>query len=392
MQERAMSSSTCTGPLDGVRVIDMTGVGMGPYATQVLGDMGADVIKIEPEAGDVFRFNTPARHDSMSHAFLNLNRNKRSVVLDAKSAEGRAALLRLIAGADVFVSNVRPQAMRRLGLDYASLAADHPRLIYCGCYGYSEDGPYAGRAAIDDTIQAASGLAWLQGYGADAPRFVNAIVADKVVGLHVSQAVGMALYAREKTGRGQFIEVPMFETAVAFLVPEHLAGLTYDPPLGGAGYARLLNPWRRPHRTRDGYMAVAPYNDGQWRRFFVIAGRPEMIDDPRYRTILDRSRHFAELYRFLGETLATRTNAEWTEAFEAAGLPFAPVNSFEDLLCDPHLEAVGFWRSVEHPTEGRLRMAGIPVKFSATPCTVRREAPNLGEHTEEVLREIGLRD
>jgi crotonobetainyl-CoA:carnitine CoA-transferase CaiB-like acyl-CoA transferase len=378
------------GPLQGVRVLDLTGVVMGPWATQALGDMGADVIKIEPEDGDVMRFLSPSRHDSMSPSFLNFNRNKRSVALDLKSPRGKGILLKLARLSDVFVSNVRPQAMRRLGLDYEALQRENARIIYCGCYGYGENGPYAGRAAVDDTIQAASGLAWLQGYRGSEPRYVNAIVADKVVGLYAAQAIAMALYAREKTGRGQFIEVPMFETMAAFVVPEHLSGLTYEPPLGAAGYERLLNPYRKPFKTKDGHIAVVPYNDQQWARFFKIADREDLLRDPRYATVLARSSHFPELYRFIEETLGTRTTAEWADAFAQAELPFALVNSFDALLKDPHLAATGFWHEVEHPTEGATRMAGIPVKLSDTPGSIRRPAPNLGEHTVEVLRELGI--
>jgi len=378
------------GPLSGVRVLDLTAVVMGPWATQNLGDMGADVIKIEPPDGDVLRAMKPNRHDSMSPSFLNFNRNKRSVALDLKTPQGKERLRKLARASDVLVCNVRPQAMRRLGLDYASLRDENERLIYCGCYGFAEAGPYAGRAAIDDTVQAASGLAWLQGYCGDDPRFVNAIIGDKIVGLFVAQAVAMALYAREKTGRGQFIEVPMFEAMTAFVVPEHLQGLTFEPALGPAGYDRLLNPFRKPFRTKDGHISVVPYNDHQWKRFFEFAGRPEMIRDPKYATVLARSRHFGELYAFIEKTLAGRATAELVEAFARIELPFATVNTFESLLKDPHLAATGFWKTVAHPTEGEIRMPDIAVKFSDTPGAVRRLAPNLGEHTEEVLRELGI--
>lgn len=384
--------ATAKGPLDGIRVLDMTGVGMGPYATQTLGDMGAVVIKVETAAGDVFRHVTPQRHPAMSHAFLNFNRNKRSVVLDAKSVHGKEALRRLAARSDVFVSNVRPQAMRRLGLDYPSMRAMNPRIVYCACYGYGESGPYAGRAGIDDTLQAACGAAWLQGVGQDSPRYVNTVMADKVVGLHVVQSIAMALYARERTGRGQAIEVPMFETMVAFLAAEHLGGLTYEPPMGGAGYSRMLTPFRKPFRTKDGFMGVAPYTDAQWKRFFEIAGRPDMAADPRYATLVDRSRLFSELYKFVEDTLASRTNAEWEALLSDGDIPFAPVNSFEDLLTDRHLRAIGFWREVEHPSEGKVRMTDIPVRFSETPGSIRCLAPRLGEHTAEVMREIGMEE
>jgi len=380
-----------SGPLQGVRVLDLTAIAMGPWATQNLGDMGADVIKIEPPEGDVFRYVKPCRHDSMSPPYLNLNRNKRSVVLNLKTPEGKRRLLAIAAKSDVFVCNVRPQAMRRLGLDYEALRAANPTIIYVGCYGYSEQGPYAGRAAVDDNIQAASGLAWLQGYRGDQPpRYANSIVADKVAALYIVQAVAMALYARERTGEGQFVEVPMFESMVSFVVPEHLSGLTFEPPLGEAGYARLLNPFRKPFRTSDGYISVVPYNDNQWRRFFELAGKPEMMSDPRYATVLARSTRFDELYGFIEQTLAAGPTAKWAAAFEKAELPFAVVNDFEGLFTDPHLEAIGYWKSVEHPTEGALRTPGIPIRFSGTPATIRRHAPNLGEHTDEVLRELGI--
>jgi len=386
----AMDSDAPEGPLAGVRVVDMTSIGMGPMATQLLGDMGADVVKIESAAGDVFRHVTPQRHAGMSHAFLNLNRNKRSVVLDAKSELGREAILRLVDRSDVFVSNVRPAALARLGLDDASLRARNPRLITCSCHGYSEHGPYGGRASLDDVIQAASGTAWQQGVGANAPRYVNAAVADKVCGLYISNAVSMALYARERTGRGQAIEVPMFETMVAFNLFEHLGGLTFVPDEGPAGYTRILNPWRRPYRSLDGYIAVVPYTDAQWMRFFRRVGRADLAADPRFAEATARSRHFAELYRLLEEIVATRTNADWIETLRDEDIPYAPVNTPADLVDDAHLRATGFWHEYDHPTEGRLRMTGIPVRLSETPGSIRRYAPNLGEHTEEVLREIGL--
>ena len=378
------------GPLHGVRVLDLTTVVMGPWAAQQLGDMGADVIKIEPRGGDLVRFMMPGNHSAMSPLYLNFNRNKRSITLDLKSPRDKRILLKLAEASDVLISNVRPQAMRRLGLDYAALRQRNERLIYCGCYGYSEDGPYAGQAAVDDTIQAASGLAWLQGYCGDEPRYVNAIIADKVVGLYVAQSVAMALYARERTGRGQAIEIPMFEAMAAFVVPEHLFGLTFEPPEGRAGHERVLNPHRKPYRTKDGHIAVVPYNDQQWARFFEIVGAPEMIRDPRYADVLSRSKHVEELYRFIEQKLRTRSTAEWRTAFTAAELPFALVNTFESLLDDPHLAATGFWRTVEHPTEGRIRMPGIPAKFSETPGSIRRHAPRIGEHNDEILRELEI--
>jgi len=249
-----------SGPLAGVRVIDMTTVAMGPYATQILGDMGADVIKVESPDGDVFRNAAPMRHAGMGAAFLNLNRNKRSVVLDLKQDDEKALMLELLADADVFVSNTRPQALRKLGLDYESLRHRNPRLIVCGTYGYSERGPYAGRPAFDDVIQAMCGLAALQGHNSsEGPEYVNTIMADKCAGLTATYAIAMALYEREKSGLGQAIEVPMFETMVSFNMLEHMAGQTFVPATSGMGYERVLSPHRRPYRTRDGYLGLLPY-------------------------------------------------------------------------------------------------------------------------------------
>ena len=375
-----------SGALQGVRIVDMTGVGMGPMATQLLGDQGADVIKIESADGDVFRHVSPQRHAGMSHAYLNFNRNKRSVVLDMKAEAGGKQVAALLADADVFVSNMRAPALRRLGLDAQALTARFPRLIHCVCYGYSERGPYAGRAAVDDTIQAACGMAWLQGdAGRAEPEYAKTVIADKATALYVAQAITAALYSREKTGSGQAIEVPMFECMVSFLSTEHLAGRTYVPPMGDTGYGRLLNEFRRPFRTLDGFIGVVPYTGSQWMRFFELAGHPEMGKDERYSTQAARARHFPQLYEFVGQVLATRTTQEWLRLLADADIPYAAVNSLDTLVNDPHLQAMGFWQEVDHPTEGRLLQAGHPVHFSRTPSTTRRHAPGLGEHTEQVL-------
>jgi crotonobetainyl-CoA:carnitine CoA-transferase CaiB-like acyl-CoA transferase len=383
------------GPLTGVRVIDLTSVVMGPYATQILGDMGADVIKVESPEGDIFRHVTPFRNRGMSAAFLNLNRNKRSVALDLKRDDERQALLDLITGADVLVTTVRPQAMRKLGLDYESLRERNPRLIYCGAYGFSEHGPYAGRPAFDDIIQAMCGIAALQGLqgekrgesGAGDPRYVNTIFADKTVGCVVAYAVAMALYERERSGRGQAIEVPMFETMVSFILIEHMAGETFCPAQEGMGYQRVLSEHRKPYRTKDGHIGLLPYTGEQWARFFEAAGRPEMAADPRVTDPALRSRKIAELYGLLAEIVVERTTAEWVELLQAADLPITPVLSPEDLLDDEHLQALGFFQREEHPTEGEVRTIGIPVRFSRTPGDVRRLAPRLNEHREEILME-----
>jgi len=383
------------GPLTGVRVIDLTSVVMGPYATQILGDMGADVIKVESPEGDVVRHVTPFRNHGMSAAFLNLNRNKRSVALDLKQEADRQAMLGMLDSADVFVTTVRPQAMRRLGLDYESLRDRNPRLIYCGAYGFSEAGPYAGRPAFDDIIQAMCGIASLQGRQGErqvendpnGPRYVNTIFADKIVGCVTVYSVAMALYERERSGRGQAIEIPMFETMTAFTLIEHLAGETYCPAWESMGYERVLSEHRKPYRTKDGHIGLLPYTAEQWARFFEAAGRPEMAADPRVTDPAMRSQNINELYGLLAQIVVERTTAEWVELLAAADLPVTPVLSPEDLLEDEHLRAIGFFRREEHPSEGEVRTIGIPVRFSRTPGVIRRLAPRLDEHREEILRE-----
>jgi crotonobetainyl-CoA:carnitine CoA-transferase CaiB-like acyl-CoA transferase len=380
------------GPLTGVRVIDLTSVVMGPYATQILGDMGADVIKVESPEGDVCRHVAPFRNRGMGAFFLNLNRNKRSIALDLKNEAERHVLLDLLADADVFVTTVRPQAIRRLGLDYESLRERNPRLIYCGAYGFSEEGPYAGRPAFDDVVQAMCGMASLQGKGQgeneqNGPRYVNTIFVDKTVGCVVAYSIAMALYERERSGRGQAIEVPMFETMVSFTLIEHMAGETFCPAQESMGYERVLSKHRKPYRTKDGYIGLLPYTAEQWTRFFEAAGRPEMAADPRVTDPELRSRKIDELYGLLAEIVAERTTAEWAPLLRAADLPMTPVLSPEDLLDDEHLSALGFFQREEHPSEGELRTIGIPVRFSRTPGEVRRLAPRLDEHREEILLE-----
>lgn len=360
-----------TGPLAGVRVVDMTSIGMGPYATQILGDMGAEVIKVEAPEGDVFRHAAPARNPAMGAAFLNLNRNKRFVVLDLKDGNDLRELKKLIGSADVFVSNVRPQSLRRLGLDYELLRSDHPRLIYCGAYGYSEQGPYAGQPAFDDIIQARCGMAQFQGANSGRPQYVNTILADKVAGLTVAYAIPMALYERERSGLGQAIEVPMFETLVSFLSVEHLAGQTFVPPIGGAGYARVISPHRRPYQTRDGHIALLPYTNTQWSRFFILAGRPDLAAAPQYADPAARSANVDELYSTLASIVLTRTTDEWLALLRDADIPHSKVHALEELFDDEHLAATQMVYEYDHPTEGRLRGIGIPTRFSRTPGNIR---------------------
>ncbi|MBM3351831.1 MAG: CoA transferase [Betaproteobacteria bacterium] len=382
-----------SGPLDGVRVLDLTTVVMGPYATQILADFGADVIKVEPPEGDVMRYNAPLRSRAMGHIFLNANRNKRSIVLDLKQPAAREACLALAKTADVLVYNIRPQAMARLGLSYDEVRAVNPRLIYLGGFGYSQRGPYAAKAAYDDLIQGAAGLPWLaEAAGAESPRYTPVIIADRSVGLHMANAVCAALYRREKTGLGQRVDVPMFESLLQSVLGEHLGGQTYVPPTAPPGYGRMLAKERRPYRTKDGYLCVLVYNDKQWQAFFGVIGRPDLQQDPRYATQEARSRDYQGAYSMVAEEIAKRGTAEWLAALEAADIPVQKMNSLQDILADPHLAAIGYFQEREHPTEGRIRTMAVPSEWSESPPAYRRHAPQLGEHTREILRQAGYAD
>ena len=379
------------GPLTGVRVIDLTSVILGPYATQILGDLGADVIKIEPRDGDVMRHAAPMKNPGMGHIFLHLNRNKRSVVLDLKQPAGRDAMLKLAQSADVLIYNVRPQAMTRLGLSYAEVSAVNPVIIYVGAYGFSQEGPYAAKPAYDDLIQGMVALPTLmQQAGADRPRFVPSTVADRITGLNAVNAVTTALFYRERTGKGQAVEVPMFESLAQFVLGDHMGGSTFEPAIGPMGYQRLLAPDRNPYETRDGYLCLLIYNDKQWRNFFRLLGREEMFEsDARFSTQSNRSRHIAEVYAFVADELRTRTKAEWLAALTDADIPVMPLNSLDDLLADPHLNETGFFSTVTHPSEGTIRTMRLPSRWSESPAGEPRPAPRLGEHSVEVLREAG---
>jgi crotonobetainyl-CoA:carnitine CoA-transferase CaiB-like acyl-CoA transferase len=379
-----------SGPLTGVRVLDLTTVVMGPYGTQILADFGADVIKVEPPGGDVMRFAWPFRNPGMGHIFLNANRNKRSIVLDLKQDAAREACLALASKADVLVYNIRPQAMGRLKLGYADVRKVNPKIIYVGCFGYSQRGPYAAKAAYDDLIQGAAGIpALLKIQGAETPRYAPIIVADRSVGQQVASAVNAALYYREKTGKGQRVDVPMFEHLLQIVLGEHLGGYTFEPQVGEPGYARMLAPDRRPYQTKDGYVCALIYNDKQWATFFAVIGQPERISEPEYATQEARSKNYGRAYAFVADEMKKRTTAEWIAALEAADIPVQRMNSLADIVADAHLAATGFFRTVEHPSEGRIRSMAVPSEWSESAPEYRRHAPRLGEHTREVLQEAG---
>jgi crotonobetainyl-CoA:carnitine CoA-transferase CaiB-like acyl-CoA transferase len=379
-----------TGPLQGIRIVDMTSVLMGPFATQILADYGADVIKIESAEGDLLRLGGALRHPKMGSLYLQTNRNKRSVVLDAKQPEGRESLLQLSADAEVFVSNIRPAAMKRLGLSYEDIKAVNPNIIYVSLVGYGQDGPYRNRPAYDDLIQGISAIPSLIGRTQDGdPQYVPVTLADKIAGLSAVHGILAAMFHKARTGVGQSIEVPMFEIMSQFVLTDHIGGHCFEPPIGPPGYNRLLSPDRRPYRTKDGFISALVYTDDHWRKFFELIGRPEEFRrSAMFHDHATRTRSYDEVYQFLAEEMKTKTTAEWQDALERFDIPWAPTHSVEDLIDDPHLHAVELLQTIDHPTEGKLRMIAPPIKFSATPSSIYRHPPGLGEHTAEVLEEL----
>ncbi len=387
-----MSANPSPGPLEGLRILDLSAVVMGPYATQILADYGADVVKVEPPGGDVMRKAGPMRSADMGPLHLQLNRNKRSLALDLKKDGGRRALLRLCRGADVLVHSARPAAMRRLRLGYEEVRDANPRIVYASLVGFGESGPSAGRPAYDDLIQGVSAVPWLFARaGADRPRYVPDTFSDRVVGLNAVHAILAALLARSRTGEGQRVEVPMFETVAQFVLGDHMGGRSFEPPIGPAGYSRLLAPDRRPYDTRDGHLCILLYEDKHWESFFRAIGREEEFrGDPRLHDHATRTRHYDEVYARLAEILRQRTTAEWIELLGDHDVPCGPLSDLDALIDDAHLRAVGFFQAVEHPIEGRLRLVGIPNRFGGRAGTVRRPPPRIGEHSVEVLREAGF--
>jgi len=377
------------GPFAGLRVIDLTGMVFGPYATQIMADMGADVIKVEPPGGDDTRFISRGPVPGMSGVFVNINRGKRSVVLDIKSEAGKAALTRLIEGADVFIHSMRAKAIARLGFDYAAVSAIKPDIVYTNCYGYSRRGPDADKPAYDDTIQAECGIPHVQRLMTGEPNFVASIVADKVAGLTALYATTMALYHRERTGEGQEVEVGMFETMASFMLVEHANGKLFDPPLGPAHYHRAAAPNRKPYKTKDGYVAALIYNDKHWK-LFTEAVKPAWVT-PEMATLEQRASQIDTVYGLLGETFLERSTAEWLALLTGLAIPCAPLRTTDELFDNVHLDAVGFFETVDSPY-GPVRFPGIPTWFSKTPGHVAGPTPAAGEHSAEILAEIGLAD
>jgi len=378
------------GPLEGVRILDLTSVVVGPLCSQILADHGADVIKVESKAGDLVRnMNGKSVTPGMGAKFLHLNRNKRSIVLDLKDAKGRAALAKLIERADVMMWNNRPQAMARMKLAYADVRAINPKIIYCGMFGFGQDGRYRDKPAYDTIIQGAGGMSALHHRAFGEPRFVPMVVADKVVGLIAVQMIAMALYGRTRSGEGCSIEIPMFENLAKFVLEEHMYLKTFVPPLGGTGDPRLIDPLNKPIPTQDGWICISANTNDQVFAFFDAVGRPELKTDPRFSNIPARFANVKEYFEIRIGALKTKTSAEWLAIFDRADVPAAPYHTLDSLLEDPHLAEIGFFELKDHPTEGKTRSMRLPNKWSTG---VRREwnpAPKLGEHSIEILREIG---
>jgi crotonobetainyl-CoA:carnitine CoA-transferase CaiB-like acyl-CoA transferase len=379
-------------PLDGVRVVDLTTVVAGPYATLLLADLGADVIKIEAPTGDVARGLGPHVHDDMAAVFLNFNRNKRSVVLDLRTDDGRRRLKQLTDTADVFVHNMRPDAAVRCGASADDLCDGHAELVYCAMHGFRSTSPYRDLAAYDDVIQAASGVAAQQEWLTDAPAYMPNAIGDKVSGLIGALAITAALRQLAATGRGSVIEVPMAEALTAFGVLEHLWGRTFVPPRGEARYPRVSARERRPYATSDGWLSVVVYTDENWRRFFAMIGRPELSDEARFATLASRTEHLDELFALVADNLAQATTQEWFDRFRAAGIPAVPYNRVDDLFTDEYLADVGFWETVDHPTEGRLLQFRMPMTFDGERPPMGAPAPRLGADTDAVLAELDARE
>jgi crotonobetainyl-CoA:carnitine CoA-transferase CaiB-like acyl-CoA transferase len=382
-----------SGPLAGVRVVDLTVNVLGPLATMILGDLGADVIKVETPSGDPNRQTGPSRHPDMSAMHMNINRSKRSVTLDLKQGECLKALFDLVDTADVLVHSMRPSAARRLGIDYESVAARNPRIIYAFGPGYMPGGPRENDPAFDDVLQGESGIADLMLKSIGQARYLPTVMVDKLCGHLLASAVGMALFARERNGRGQQVCVPMFETLVAFNLQEHLWGAAFDPPLGsGIGYVRLLSAHRRPYETEDSFICVLAVNDEQWKRLLPAIGRPELLDDERFRTVDARIRHIDAVYGVVADQMKLRTTAQWSVLLDAIDIPNGAMARFADLLEDPYLHETGFIHRYEHPTEGTMVATRVATQFSGTPAQPGLPPATLGQHNLEVFRSLGYSD
>ena len=389
----AKPSQNTQAPLQGLRVLDLTSMIAGPHAAQILADYGADVIKIEPPEGDLMRKGVgAARSADMGPLYLQLNRNKRSVVLDVKQPAARKALLQLCETADVFITNTRPAAMRRLKLAYDDVHKVNPRLVYVSLMGYGDTGPYAGKPAYDDLIQGICALPTIVAQtGGEGPRYVPLTVVDRIVGINAAHVILAAVLGRDRTGEGQSVELPMFETMAQFVLGDHLGGRSFDPPIGEAGNPRLMSETRRPYATRDGHVCALVYTNKQWKAFFEGLGRlDQYAANPHLHDFASRRRHVNEVNGIIADFLRTLTTAEALALFERCDIPCAPMNDLDALIDDPHLAAVEFFQTRPHPTEGRIRYNGIPSRWNGAALKITRHAPRLGEHSLAVLKEAGI--
>jgi crotonobetainyl-CoA:carnitine CoA-transferase CaiB-like acyl-CoA transferase len=375
-------SLPAVGPLAGVRILDLTSVVMGPLATQILGDLGADVITVEAAQGDIARIMGAGPRPDLSGTALNLLRNKRNIDLDIKAPAGHDALMRIAATCDVVVTNLRPGPAARAGVSYEDIRAVRPDVVYCQAHGFPSDGPRAAEPAYDDIIQSASGVADAARRTTGAPSLAPTILMDKVCGLTIAYAVSAALFARERTGLGEHIEVPMVDTAIAFMLVEHGAGAIPCPPLAPAGYGRILTPERRPAQTADGWIGVLCYSREHYDTLFAAGGRHDLLGDERYATGPARIANSTFLYREVAAVLRTGTTERWLAFCREHSIPATAVADLDDLV-DALPEA-------EHPITGRYKTIPHPVRFARRPASVRRHAPLVGQHTEEILREVGL--
>ena len=377
------------GALKDIKILDLTSVGFGPYACQILGDYGAEIIKIESREGDITRGIAPFRNEGMGHFFINANRNKRSLVLDLKTEAGKKAFFKLAEKSDVIMTSIRPAAMDRLGIGYEVCKQINPSLIYVALVGFGQSGPYAKRPAYDDIIQGVSGMAAMQGGREGDPTFVNASVCDKICSQIAVHATLAALFSRTATGTGQLVEVPMFESMVGFNLVEHQSGMTFEPPLGSTGYERSMVKYRRPYATKDGFVCALPYTTKHWQTFFSIMQREDLLNDPRVLDPKVRSEKIGELYELVAELVSDWATGDLLNALKEGDIPHGEATQLFDLTNDGHLQAVEFFQTHEHPTEGKIKLTSPPVKFSETPATIRRLPPLFGEHTAEILQEIG---
>ena len=376
-------------PLEGIRIIDASSILMVPYCTRLLADMGAEIIKVETLDGDNTRYIGPSKNNGMAAVFLNINRNKKSISVDLKTPEGRLIIYKLIKTSDVFVSNIRKVALEKIKLTHSDFEKLNPKIITANAVGFSSEGPYAGLPAFDDTIQAISGMAAYQGAYSDQPSYTSGATADKVTGIMLGISIIGALFSREKSGKGMELEVPMMETMVDFTLVEHLYGFNFIPPKAPPIYPRQSSPNRRPYKTKDGFVAVLPYSDEQWLRFFKLVGKDETLKDSRFSTLKSRNENIDLLYQILSNELTKKETDYWLEALKRSDIPAAKVNFPEEIFKDKHLQETNFFRETNHPSEGNLLYPKFPVEFKNTNNDETLHAPNLGENTKEILVDLG---